>query len=143
MAIDPRRILTGTDGHVWWNGRLIATLTKIEVKMSGDFESISVCGDPADYQLFNGWNGSGSLTYYKEDSAIIDEMIDAYVSGDLPDIQIVTALTNPKTKASARYQISGVAVTEILVTSFESKKQVEDEVPFNFSSIIKLDGIAA
>lgn len=143
MSINVNDILTGSGGRVWWNGKLIATLTKIEVKMSASYDDVEVCGDLTTYSLYAGWSGSGSISYLKVDSDIVDAMIEAYTSGVMPDIQIVTALTNSRTKKSARYQISSVAVTEILVASFESKKQVEEEVPFSFSTIRNLDGITS
>lgn len=143
MDINVNDILNGTGGRVWWNGRLLASLTKCEAKMTGDFEDVSVCGDAATHTMFNGWSGSGTLTFLKVDSVIADQMIAAYTSGNMPDIQIVTALTNARTKKSARYQISGVVVTEIMVAAFEAKKQVEEEIPFNFSRIQPLETISA
>lgn len=143
MALNVNDILTGSDGRVWWNGKLLASVTKFEAKVSGDFEDIGVCGDNATYSMYNGWAGSGSMTLYKIDTEIADQMIDAYNSGVMPDIEIVTSLTNRRTKASARYQISGVAITEFIIAAFEAKKQVEEDIPFNFSRIQRLGGIAS
>lgn len=143
MALNTNDILTGSDGRVWWNGKLLASVTKFEAKVSGDFEEVNVCGDNATYSMYNGWAGSGSMTLLKIDTEIADQMIDAYNSGVMPDLTIVTSLTNRRTKASARYQISGVAITEFIIAAFEAKKQVEEDIPFNFSRIQRLGGIAS
>ncbi|MDO5785369.1 MAG: phage tail tube protein [Eubacteriales bacterium] len=143
MALNTNDILTGADGRVWWNGKLLASVTKFEAKVTGDFEKINVCGDNATYSMYNGWAGSGSMTLYKIDTEIADMMIDAYNSGVMPDLHVVTSLTNRRTKESARYQVSGVAITEFIVAAFEAKKQVEEDIPFNFSRIQRLGGIAS
>ena len=40
------RILHGTGGTAWFNGKTLTTLQSIEAKVAGDFEEIPVCGDP-------------------------------------------------------------------------------------------------
>lgn len=134
-------ILTGASGRVWMNGKLLATVSKFEAKISGNFEDIEICGDVATYQMYTGWSGSGTITMKKIDSTVTDMMIDAYNSGVMPDIQIFSELKNSRTKQAARYQIGIVTIPEAVVASFEAKKPVEEEISFNFSSIRRLSGI--
>ena len=44
---NPNRIMHGNGGHAWFNGKKLTTLQSVEAKVSGDFEEINVCGDPA------------------------------------------------------------------------------------------------
>ena len=59
------KILKGKDGNLWFNGQLLATLSKVEAKVKGDFEDVNFCGDNATYSVYNGWSGEGTITVKK------------------------------------------------------------------------------
>lgn len=136
------RVLRGAHGHVWFNGKELATAQKIELKMTGDFEDINVCGDPATYSLYNGWAGEGTLEYLKFDSAITRLIVDAYLSGEMPDVEIITLMENPATGKRERCRIGTVTLTEAAVAAFEKKSMVTDSVPFKFADFEYLETIA-
>lgn len=135
------QILTGSAGNVWLQGKLLAQVKSIELKVSGNFDDINFCGDTATYSKFSGWNGEGTLTMYKIDSTVLKLIADAYNSGDMPDIKIVTKLTNVKTGKSERVAVSGITITEFTLAKFEAKANVEEELPIKFSKYEVLDTI--
>lgn len=135
------QILTGSAGNVWLQGQLLAQVKSIELKVSGNFDDINFCGDTATYSKFSGWNGEGTLTMYKIDSTVLKLIADAYNSGDMPDIKIVTKLTNVKTGKSERVAVSGITITEFTLAKFEAKANVEEELPIKFSKYEVLDTI--
>ena len=133
------RLLRGSHGTVWLNGKEMITTQKIELKMAGDFETVQVCGDNTDYSLYNGWNGSGTLEYLKYDSEVSKLIVEAFVSGVMPEIEMICLLENPATGKRERCRVSDITFTEATVLAFEKKAFINDSVPFNFSSFEYLE----
>lgn len=140
--VNVNRILKGNNGNVWFNGKLLATVKKIEAKVKGEFEDDNFCGDNATYSIYNGWSGEGTITLQKIDSTIWKLVAEAYKSGVMPDIKIITALTDASTGQSERASIENIVITEFALASFEAKKMLEEEYPFKFSDYEVLDSIA-
>jgi len=140
--VNVNRILKGNNGNVWFNGKLLATVKKIEAKVKGEFEDDNFCGDNATYSIYNGWSGEGTITLQKIDSTIWKLVAEAYKSGNMPSIKIITALTDSSTGQSERASIENVVITEFALASFEAKKMLEEEYPFKFSDYEVLDSIA-
>ena len=137
------RILRGSHGHVWWNGRELATVQKIENKMTGDFEDINVCGDPATYAVYNGWSGEGTLEQLKVDSENAHEIVQAMLSGDFPECEIIALLENPSTGKRERCRVGLVTFTEASIATFEKKSIITESIPYKFSDFEFLETISA
>lgn len=135
------RLLRGQHGHIWFNGKELATVQKMEVKMAGDFEEINVCGDPATYSVYNGWSGEGTLEYLKFDSEISKLVAEAFLSGEMPDVEIIVLLENPATGKRERCRIGTVTFTEAAVIAFEKQSIITDSVPFKFADFEYLETI--
>lgn len=138
---NPNRVLHGSGGNAWFNGKKLATLQSVEAKVSGDFEDVSVCGDTATYQVYNGFSGEGTLTWLKLDSEVLSLLADAYRSGEMPSITLVTAIKQRGTNRVERVAYSDVVVTEFMLAKFEKKSMIEEQVPFKFGSFDVLETI--
>lgn len=138
---NPNRVMHGSGGAAWWNGKKLSTLQSVESKVSGDFEDINVCGDPATYQIFNGYSGEGTFVWLKTDSDVVKELAEAYRSGIMPEITLITAQRQPGTNKVERVAYSDVVVTEFMLAKFEKKAKTEEEVPFKFGSFEVLETI--
>lgn len=136
---NPNRVMHGNGGAAWWNGRKLATLQSVEAKVTGDFEEINVCGDPATYQIYNGYAGEGTLVWLKTDSEVMMELASAYQDGVMPEITIITALKQKGTNKVERVAYSDVTVTEFMLAKFEKKAKTEEEVPFKFGNFEVLE----
>ncbi len=136
---NPNRVMHGNGGAAWWNGRKLATLQSVEAKVTGDFEEINVCGDPATYQIYNGYAGEGTLVWLKTDSEVMKELAAAYQDGVMPEITIITALKQKGTNKVERVAYSDVTVTEFKLAKFEKKAKTEEEVPFKFGGFEVLE----
>ncbi len=136
---NPNRVMHGNGGAAWWNGRKLATLQSVEAKVTGDFEEINVCGDPATYQIYNGYAGEGTLVWLKTDSEVMKELAAAYQDGVMPEITIITALKQKGTNKVERVAYSDVTVTEFMLAKFEKKAKTEEEVPFKFGNFEVLE----
>lgn len=135
------KILTGSSGNLWFNGQLLANVAKIEAKVKGDFEDVSFCGDNRTYSRYNGWSGEGTLTVKKIDSTIWKICADAYKSGVMPDIKMISSLTDAATGKSEKASIEEIIITEFLLAGFESKKIIEEEFPFKFGDFTPIETI--
>ena len=115
-------VIRGTGGNAWWNGRHIATLQSAELKISGDFEEINVCGDTSTYRIYNGYSGEGTMTWIKTDT-------------------VVTSVAQPGTNKVERIACTDVTVDELMLTKFEKKAITEQEVAFKFGNFEVLETI--
>lgn len=106
---------------------------------SGNFEEVRFCGDNATHHKFTGWSGEGTITLTKVFSRGAKMMADAYKTGIMPEIKMISKLYNPQTKGAERVSLEGVVFTEFVVTKFENGAIVEDEIPFKFSDFTYLD----
>lgn len=141
MANIVNRILTGSSGNVWLNGALLAQVKGIELKVSGNFEDINFCGDASTHSKYTGWSGEGTITMFKIDSTVLKLIAKAYKTGVMPEIKIITKITDENTGKSERVAISGITVTEFTLAKFEAKANMEEELPIKFSDYEILDTI--
>jgi len=135
------KILTGNSGKAWLNGQLLAQLKEIELKVNGNFEDINFCGDSSTHSKYTGWSGEGTITLFKIDSILIKLIAKAYLTGIMPDIKLITNLTDEATGKSERVAVSGITVTSFILAKFQAKTNVEEELPLKFSKFEILDTI--
>ena len=140
MSIDKTKILKGTSGKVWLNGKLLAYVKKIETKVTGNFEDIDLCGEYATQHIYTGWDGEGTITLQKIDSSIVTELLEAYTTGVMPEYKIIASVENPATNKVEKISIEAVDFTEFS-NGFEAKTLIEEELPFKFSKMKVLDKI--
>lgn len=137
----PAQVLHGNGGMAWFNGMRLATLQSAELKVTGDFEEFNVCDDRATYSVYNGYSGEGSLVFLKVNSDILKMLAQAYQTGEMPEITVITRLKQSGTNKTERVAANGVTVTEFMLAKFEKKTKIEEEVPFKFSNFELLDTI--
>lgn len=136
---NPNHIMHGNGGSAWWNGRKLVTLQSVETKVTGDFEDINVCGDPATYSVYNGYAGEGTFTWLKIDSEVLKELAEAYKSGIMPEITLTTAQKQKGTNKVERVAYSDIVVTEFMLAKFEKKTKTEEQVPFKYGNFQVLE----
>lgn len=139
--ISGNAIYHGKGGTAWFNGKLLTTLQSCEAKVTGDFEEFNVCDDPATYSLYNGWKGEGTLVRLKTDSEVLVLLDEAYQSGVMPELTIITRITQKSTGKVERIKLTGVTITEFYLAKFEKKAMVEEEIPFKFSGFEVMETI--
>lgn len=134
MTSNPQtRVLHGSAAGVYINGKLDDLITKVEAKITGDFTDQNFCGDYATYPIYNGYSGEGTLTDMKENTVLEQAIVSGYESGAMPDITLITYMTNPNTKKTERWSYMGVVFTEVALANVEAKNPVERELPFKFT----------
>lgn len=139
--VNQNRILSGSNGNVWLNGKLLAQVKSIEAKMTGNFEEVNFVGEYATYHAYTGWTGEGTLVMQKIDSTVLSLMKDAFKTGVMPEIKIISQLKDSSTGRSERVAMSNVSITEFMLAKLENKALVEEEIPFKFSDYEVLETI--
>lgn len=135
------KVLHGSCSEVYINGVREELATKIEVKVTGDFEDGTFCGDYGTFPIYNGYAVEGTLTGKKSDSSLEVAITEGYRTGVMPDIVLMTSLTQPSTRKVERWSISGVVFTEVALANIEAKKAVEREMPFKAEKWKNLEAI--
>lgn len=142
MSNRGNEVLTGTDGTIWVNGEEWAEVSSIEAKVTGEFEDVTFCGDYGTYKKFMGRTCEGTITLKKVKSRGLTIMGKAFKTGVMPDIKIISKLTNKQTGKSERTAIKDVVFTEFSLAQFENRSIVEEELPFSFSDYDILETIS-
>lgn len=140
-SFNPNRVLHSNQGNMWFNGQRLSTLQSVEAKVTGDFEEINNCGDPATYRIYNGYSGEGTFTMLKIDSEVLKLMADAFQTGEMPTMTIITALEQKGTNKVERIAYRDVTIDEMYLAKFEKKSKIEEEVPFKFGHFEVLETI--
>lgn len=135
------KVLHGSCSEVYINGVRDVLATKIEVKVTGDFEDGAFCGDYGTFPIYNGYSIEGTITDKKLDSTLEVAIVEGYRTGVMPDIVLITALTNPATRQVERWSVSGVVFTEVALANIEAKKAVDRELPFKAETYKNLEAI--
>lgn len=113
MSKKTEKMLHGSCSEAYINGARDDLATKIEVKVTGDFEDGAFCGDYGTFPIYNGYAIEGTITDKKQDSTLETAIVEGYRTGIMPDIVLITALTNPVSRQTERWSVSGVVFTEV------------------------------
>jgi len=135
------KVLNGTDGQVWVNTELWAEVKSIELKVTGQFEDVTFCGDYATYSRYTGWAGEGSLKLQKTYSRGSKLLAVAFQTGIMPEIKIVTSLTDKATGKAERVSVEDITITEFMLTNFENRSLIEEELPLKFAKYTPIESL--
>lgn len=141
-GFDANRIIHGSKGYLFWNGRKIAGLQSVEIKAACDWETFNVCGEMTTYHVLNGYEVDGSFSYLKCDSSILSDLWQAVINGVWPAISIVTGVSQRGSFKTQRCSVSDIIVNELMLMKFEKKAYTTEEIPFKGGVFKMLDLIA-
>lgn len=141
MALNKNRFLVGTNGAVWVNGQQLAQIKKVEAKVTGSFEDVSVVDNYGTFSAYTGYAIEGTLTMQKIDSFILKLLANSYKTGIMPEVTIVSRLKDKSTGKTERTAIKDVSLTEFFLANYESKGLIEEAIPFKASDYDILDTI--
>jgi hypothetical protein len=140
MRVNKNDILTGNNGDVWFNGMLMATLKSIKCTCKSDTQTDNYVGDSRTYTIWQGWSGDGSITLSKIDSYVWKMAANAFKTGSMPDIKIISSLTNSSGETE-KVAVEGVMFSQFDLVNIESKKVNEESYSFTFDDFEPIDTI--
>ncbi len=137
-----KQIMHGSTSEIYINGVRDVLVTKVEVKMTGDFEDGTYCGEDATFPEYNGYSIEGTITDKKADSTLELAIVEGYRTGIMPDITVMTSLGRRGSGARERWSLSGVVFTEVALANIEARKGAERELPFKAVYATNLEAIS-
>lgn len=121
----------GRDGNLWVNDEAFEKVKEFECKMTMEWEDVPD-GMTKDRVLM-GYAVEGSFTYRKTDNnhaIILDLILDNYIKGIVPDVNIIGKAFNGATNVTERLKISGITFDELQLQKWGEKSLVEVQIPF-------------
>ncbi|MCC0638304.1 phage tail tube protein [Clostridioides sp. ES-S-0001-02] len=139
--IDPSRIISGTFGECWLDGRQLTSVKGLEAKVELEKEEIKVCGQLMVGQKLIGASGKGSITLFKV-SSLFGEYVESMLNeGKAFKFTIISKLQDPDSYGAERVALYGCMLDDLTLADWEAGKPGEIEVPFTFEGFKYLDKI--
>lgn len=123
--------LSGTNGKVWLNNVEMNAVASYEATVTGAFDDVDCIGEYATFQQYHGYKISGTLTLHKLTSAEMARIAQAYRSGIMPDLRIMSKQYDPKSGRSERVVVSDIVFTEFALARMEAKTLTDESFPFS------------
>ena len=126
-------MLKGNDQKIYFDGELLATLTKAEAKCALNYDELEFCGQYGTEYEYTGYSIEGTLTRMKTDSRVLKKVHLAIQNGNMPEFVITGVNLSTSDGKNESVTIQNAKITEIALLNAEAKKVVEEEIPFNAS----------
>lgn len=135
---NPNEVYTGNTGRTWVSNQQMANISKIDAKITGEFEDAPVGGQAGTGQVYLGYAVEGTVEMWKTDSDLLKQVAEGFKTGIMPDIKINTEVKAPSTGVYERLELLNVVFTEIPV-GYEAKQAAKISLPFKASDFNFLD----
>lgn len=133
MGFNTNETLNGTDGKLWINDTLCASIKSFTLKQKNVFESIDKAGQLTTSRRLVGIELTGTISKFKIDNSIAGIMKE-YADGNAPEIKLIGLLENKTTGLMQRAIIKGVTFDELDIINFEQKKVIVEDIPYEAES---------
>lgn len=124
------KIIRGTNGRLWVNDKLMANVKKFECKLKLNYEDIDENGNPIKQRRFTSASIEGTMVLHKVDSYALKLIKDGVKTMNMPDINMVSSVSDPSVTGMERVKLSNVTFDETDLASFENAKVGEESIPF-------------
>lgn len=142
MALDESRVINGSYGEVWSNGKWLTNVTQAEAVIEFNKEEVLRAGTRWTGHKMTSINGSGTITGYKVSTRWIEAQLDVLTDRGKPFVTELTfKLDDPESFGAMRAQLTGVMFDKIDIANYEVGSLVEEELPFTFTGFKLLDKI--
>ena len=138
---ETERVINGTFGEVWVDGDYMAEATGVEAKVTLEKTEVNQTGTLAKGYKITGIEGNGTIKLNKVTSYFIEKLSENLKNGKTTTATIISNLNDPDSIGNERIQLSGCVFDELTLVNWESKKIVEESIPFTFTSWDVLDKI--
>lgn len=136
------KIIRGSFGRVWVNGRHMANVKQFEAKVTANYETVQINGNFTDQYRYVGNAVAGTIVLHKIDSYFVTLLAEAFNSGVMPSVTIDARLADPDSNGSERVALYDVVFDEIAIMQFTNGGIGEESIPFKAGAYKVLDTIA-
>ncbi|MBR3631958.1 MAG: phage tail tube protein [Elusimicrobiaceae bacterium] len=141
MAEVVNKILRGTFGRLWAQGKRLANVKSFEAKATLKYEAVEINGELCEQQRYLGYSLAGTIVVHKTDTYLVNLILNGMVTGSMPPIKLVGRLADPDANGSERVEIYDVTFDEATLMQFENATVSEESVPFKAGGFRYLDKI--
>lgn len=141
MAEVVNKILRGTFGRLWAQGKRLANVKSFEAKATLKYEAVKINGELCEQQRYLGYSLAGTIVVHKTDTYLVNLILNGMVTGSMPPIKLVGRLADPDANGSERVEIYDVTFDEATLMQFENATVSEESVPFKAGGFRYLDKI--
>lgn len=141
MAEVVNKILRGTFGRLWAQGKRLANVKSFEAKATLKYETVDINGELCEQQRYLGYSLAGTIVVHKTDTYLVNLILTGMVTGSMPPIKLVGRLADPDANGSERVEIYDVTFDEATLMQFENATVSEESVPFKAGGFRYLDKI--
>lgn len=142
MAIDGVRVVNGTFGYIYKEGKWLSQYNKANAKVEIQKAELKVAGDRWTRHKVLGLKGTGSVGGYKVTDELMQEVM-VVTNSDKPSYrtELIYALKDPEAWGYERIRLMNVMFDSIDVANWEAGKEITEEWPFTFEGYELLDPI--
>ncbi len=141
MAEVVNKILRGTFGRLWAQGKRLANVKSFEAKATLKYEAVEINGELCEQQRYLGYSLAGTIVVHKTDTYLVNLIRTGMTTGVMPSIKLVGRLSDPDASGSERVEIYDVTFDEATLMKFENATVTEESVPFKAGGFRYLDVI--
>ena len=141
MAEVVNKILRGTFGRLWAQGKRLANVKSFEAKATLNYEDVEINGELCQQHRYLGYSLAGTVVVHKTDTYLVNLILNGMLTGSMPPIKLVGRLDDPDANGSERVEIYDVTFDEATLMQFENATVSEESVPFKAGGFRYLDKI--
>lgn len=141
-ALDPTRVINGSYGEVWHEGRWLTNFNHLEANVEVQKADVRPSGTRWIGTKVTGLKGSGTISGYKVTSGLIQ------LIGQVKDdkqgeykTELISKLADPEAYGYERIRLMNVSFDRIQLANWTSGEPVSEELPFTFVGYELLDPI--
>lgn len=140
-SYEDKNVVSGSWGEIWIDSDYVAEATGLEAKVTIEKTEVNKTRRLTKGYKVIGYEGKGTLKFYKVSSRMIEIMSDNMKKGKQTTATIITKLSDPDAGGEERIRLNNCTFDELTLANWESKKIGEESVPFTFTDWDVLDTI--
>lgn len=142
MALDATRVINGSFGEVWEDGKWLTNVQSAEATVEINKEEVLRSGTRWTGFKVTTLKGSGTIKGYKVTSDFIKAISSVASDRGKPYVtELILKLDDPESFGAERVRLKSVQFDQIPLGMFEVGSLVEEELPFTFTGFDLLDVI--
>ena len=122
MALEAKRVRSGSHGSMWLDGDLASEVYGLTAKISKTKETIPRCGAFIEGSKLMSAKITGTVKLYNATSRLLEAEGEALQNGEDVRYTIISKLDDPDATSVQRIQLTGVSFDDLTLADWEAAK---------------------
>lgn len=136
---NPQQVMSGTQGEVWIDGKLMAQVTAFKAEMKLIKEEVNKVKTMSKQYKTVGWEGTGNIKMNHVSSYFIALIADNIRAGRQTVCTIMSKVDDPDAVGAERVIIRDATFDKLTLANWSAKKLIEDDYDFTFTDFEPMD----